>query len=742
MAINEAAHQLVLKVLTGSQTGVEVRLDDGEYTLGSGVDDDLQFVDLSLKSGHARLRLSDGSIEVAGGAGEVTIAHQTAIQPGDDEWRTVDALDVITIGTTSLAIGPVDAAWAGLANYRPPSDQSAQSEDAKPAKAQPNRPAKSIQRTGQRSWARALIAASIAFLAIAGIGYFVIGDFSSHANKIAKGPEKTDFETVRATLDSFEFGQSIDLRQEADGVIFAKGYVDVPAERRALRNAVEETGVPARLRLFVRSSLRTQIDALIEHQQVDVTYELNEDGSVIFEGDVLDVSRADKLVASVNEEIVGISDVQSHIRTAKTYLEAVRELGKRSEIASTVLFRLDGPLIEANGVVINEKLDSWVGFVQSYARRYADKIPLRSFVQLVNENGEVLAEPNNQRPGSAVLIGDAGENASDSILNLNRLKQGSFSAEDVFMGFDSNNREPAEPVASQNPTVQTVATNGLDPTIVNTVASGEDVIGSTNSTTGDVGLASGRVRPYIFDGQGNLSQEAMDLFKQWLEERNGRNQNADGTSPYMSDMNNSMDLVTRHWGDQFDVQNASSSKSETETLIEQRFLPLIQSPTQESHSCWSGARLNHANLPSVLFWLDMLSVSSDMSLSTFDIANQHLLLEAALNPRKTAVCAELMKADVPLKKMSLYLAEARKNPDFIKFIVRNHQEFPIEIAGVMLGSDNRFIQTVDGEKVREGAAPDTGSKLANVGELGILVQLENQLATKVYNEQLAWKSDS
>ena len=108
----------IVKVLTGSQAGAEVFLASGEYSIGSGIDDDLQFVDLSLSEGHARLRLSPDKIEIASNNGKVFLADSSVLEGKEAGWQEVAALDVITIGTTSFAVGSLNAAWGTLVNHQ------------------------------------------------------------------------------------------------------------------------------------------------------------------------------------------------------------------------------------------------------------------------------------------------------------------------------------------------------------------------------------------------------------------------------------------------------------------------------------------------------------------------------------------------------------------------------------------------------------------------------------------------
>ncbi len=181
----------------------------------------------------------------------------------------------------------------------------------------------------------------------------------------------------------------------------------------------------------------------------------------------------------------------------------------------------------------------------------------------------------------------------------------------------------------------------------------------------------------------------------------------------------------------------------TKKTIENQFLPLVLSPKANGEICWNNSRLNHTNLPAVLFWLDMLSISNKVSLNAFEIEDQHLLLEAALSPDKTRECARQISKNVSasIEKISVYLGEIERNNEFISFIARATPRFTLDIGGVMLNGEERYIQTMDGRRFNEGSAPDLGSRIASVGELGILILLDDKLETVIYGQNLNWKSN-
>src|SRR5262249_36180161 len=150
--------------------------------------------------------------------------------------------------------------------------------------------------------------------------------------------------------------------------------------------AVEKTAVPVRFRVGVLQSLRNEIDNLIKAEKVAVSFTLTPAGDLSLEGVILDEDAARSFVDRIRGLVIGLNQIESKIRTAKRLLAEIEKLARMSQIDSLVVFRLDGELIEANGVLPVDKIDSWVGFLQSYARRFGKDIGLRSFVQLQAAN--------------------------------------------------------------------------------------------------------------------------------------------------------------------------------------------------------------------------------------------------------------------------------------------------------------------------------------------------------------------
>ncbi len=170
-----------------------------------------------------------------------------------------------------------------------------------------------------------------------------------------------------------------------------------------------------------------------------------------------------------------------------------------------------------------------------------------------------------------------------------------------------------------------------------------------------------------------------------------------------------------------------------------KYMPLLPvDATAGPHTpCRPGSKLSVENLPTAIFWLDLLSVSTTYSLVTFAPEDQGFILEAALDPQLAIKCLERVKG--PAKVTSFYLTEASRNPDFIRYLLRDYRPYALDISGASV-VEPRYVQTRAGLKMREGESPDASSRLALVGELGSVVQQKSGYSPVIYAQQLNWLS--
>jgi type III secretion system YscD/HrpQ family protein len=723
MADAAGSANTILKILGGAQAGAEVSLAKGEYTLGSGADDDIQIIDVSLKPGHARIRVSPGKIEICAAAGSLKSANGIALEPNSD-WQEVEPLDTITAGTTRFALGPPTAQWSTIAE--------AEAQQARPqGKATRGPVPAGVAAAGD--WlprGRQLVVPLTALILLIAFAVWQLAP-SGIGARTGRSSEADEVESLRSAISQFPFAQAVNVRQDVDSVIFVSGYVEEPVQRRAIIGAIEKTGIPVRVRISVLQSIRGEIDALIKSERVNVTATVSDHGVLTLDGTILNEDAAARFVQLVRERILGIARVDSRIKTARTLLADVQRLAQVSQISTWVLLRNDGDLIEANGAIPLEKIDAWVGFLQAYAGRFAKDIALRSYVQLQGIN--VTGAGGQERPDRAIIIGGAGDATGDNVttLDIERLRQGAYNSADVLVGANPGAVGPGSvaPAGAQGAGAAASAAGATGPAAGRARSQGAGTA-AARSEGPPGGAPQGSPAAARNPTADQVTTQARELLEQWR----------DGTlaaTPSNLAFKRALDGLA---GGQ---AGRAADEAERRQLAE-RYLPLFAPRHAGSaDSCWDESHLTPSAVPAVLFWLDLLSVTESVSLKTFGTEMQALLLEAALNPRRTARCATKLAGDgksgSPLH--SLYLTEVARNPDFVRFITRDLRPFQLDITGANLGPNVRFVQLRSGQKYLEGAAPSGSSRIALVGELGVAIQLKDGLSSIVFGPDLTWMSE-
>lgn len=818
---------IVLKILSGVQSGVDIVLAEGDYTLGSGSADDILIFDVSLSVAHLRIAIRQGKIEIAGGTGSLKTGNGFTLEPGSD-FQEIEPLDIVTAGTSRFALGPTTANWSSIVDVGGLSESS-------PVPLRKLNGLEELAKLLPRPSKKMLLPVAAALLAA--VTVFAV----SYGFGWDKGPERreiarTDLELIDASLSKFPFAERLETRQEIDGAVFVTGYVASPVERRAALNAIRDTGIPAKVRISVTELIRNEIANFLDSESADLTFDLSAAGALSLNGIMLDSDRLEQLIGKLRERVMGVASITSNVRTGPSLLRDVQTLAERSKIVPLVLLRRDNDLIEASGVIPTDKIDAWAGFLQAYSTQLAPIIPLRSLVFLQDPlKPEGMASNGDDK---ALYLGPGTGQGDDVSVDVNRLKAGSFDLSDIFVGqprqipaaealkasaageLPIDGRPPATdgvspihagtkregdlkaPVrmvglpffaeADDNPSVLGISDGkdgGLDPTVESILSQGglatmaKRLTEKADTNTHDAALkALEETKPV--DEAGGLdplveSKPSQDgLAENPDGNTHGGGQNgarlksgvdvldetrpidaAGGPDPLVETKSSQDELATmaRRLIENPDnntfggSENGAALRNGIKALEEahpagdatgqsslpvryERMLARLRSNETDGRSCWRGARLTRSNALGTLFWLDLLSVTNQLSLSKFSRQSQELMFEAALNPVMTERCVEQTDGTRP---SSVYLQEVSKNPEFIRHILRDIESYALDVSGVSLAGE-RYIQTRGGVKFRQGSAPDEGSRILAVGELGVALERQSGYASVIFNETLNW----
>lgn len=795
LSMSNHGQVVILKILNGVQNGVEIALEDGEYVIGSGAEDDLQITDVALKPGHAKLRIVGGAISIAAGAGAVVTSTGLSIETNSTTWHDIDQLEVVTIATTRFAVAKASANWNSLLS-------SASLE-------KPATPPQGSNGGVERSVIRYAIPVTLLFLLL-GFGAVALSGGGSTFSGLVTNDAAPDIGVVRTAISDFPFAADILVDEEVDGTIYARGYVGTLVERRAISDAVRDTGIPVRLRLWARDVIENELSSLLEARSLPLTASVERDGTVVLKGTVLEKDRVDEVGKLIAEQVLGVSAVRSEVRTAQNFLEETLALAARSKIADGVLFRLTSAtggnqLIEATGAVRNDQVDAWLGFLKSYAASIADTLALRSYVEIEGRTVVLNEREQDRQDGTTnadvmpiiVARGElaAGMPGRSIPLDLLLNNQTSYDAlvEAVAPGARSD-VDASRPSQSPQPVVQDTAGARVvaeaGPAILDTAVepeeearpdapetsiqdNAEEAVADARPSLDDLPLdnalrqASDRLQ--ISDGlarqpvasavDADIRVAGESVVEATIDVVDG---DPDGDPPVSTFFDqgetiqafrelNEATSVMLDMKDQDRLKEALGEERGAD--LEQAFrrinrrvsevaavpLPAERSIELGDRACWPGSRLSVDMLPTLVFWLDLLSVSNQIAMNDLVDAKRGIVLEAGLSPTRVRDCllgtsSPAMKA---LAEGSIYLSEARRNPKFIQFLLREDESYDLAIVGAKT-SGERYLQIEGGETLEEGASPTIESRISSIGELGVLVRVPNGYMARVYPDGMPW----
>lgn len=675
---------VILKILNGVQAGVDVALVDGDYILGSGDDADIQIFDISLSPHHAKLTVRDGKVSVLALSGSLHMRSGTTLNPGD-EITDLPPLDLITAGTSRFAIAPATADWAAINHV-----------ENNRGSATPRLLDKPIQLLALWKEKRTtLIATGIGLLIL---GFWIFPHSMLFLTSLGKQLEPANELALTNAIEAFDFTQRLQVQKNKDGTFLVSGVVDRAEDRHTVIEAINETGIAARTHILVLDAMRDEVKTLLADHAPEVSFTISPRGDIALQGAVPDEASADNIIQLVKDMVGDATTVRSEIKTHDELLKEVDDIARRAQVSNYVQFHLNEGTIEAEGAIAPDQLDAWAGFLQSYSTQFSRLIPLRSLVRAQDADGNMA----DIASGIALYLG-ADDQQGDRPIDIQRLANGTYTANDLLIGgseaFARNGERPiaAPPPASTAPTPRSPQKRIDLAKLLNQSEPGKDGTSQTAIT-----------------GLDQLAQRAIQLWE----------------SGKLREMEDGTDL-----SEAIDALKLSNTGTVTSPA---NYKTLLQSTGRlPQRACWSGSAVSYRNITGVLFWLDILSHDSNLTIAAFDDASRTILAEAALNPAKVADCAHL-RGDGALN--SSYLESVSKEPHLVRGLLRNIPAAPVEITGLSLPG-TRYFQTNDNRIFQEGALVNANTSVLSIGELGIVFSTARGISVAFVDRELAWQTN-
>ncbi len=797
------SQKLLLKVLNGLQSGAEVALDSGEYAIGSGPADDLQLRDISLKTGHARLRIGSEGAEIRAEAGDILLPGGGRLEAGDDRWIRLEPLAVLVLGTTRLSIGPPEANWASITedeefrrSAQPGIRGNGPAVSEQPDPAEPSQEASALEkrltesgfpagasavRMGIAAWNRhpRIAAASASALVALTVSFLLLGTPIDGASEAVRRDPQADRIAVERAVASLPFPHKVRVRQEVDGQIIVKGIIRDAAERRALIGALEATRAPFRPRLATSEAIMAETRNLLGAYAARVRFVLREDGVLALNGLIVDPNAAARIVELLRNQLSGPTDIDAtRLKTGADLVFEVTRMAREEGIGPNVMFTLTrNEFIEATGAVPSNQVNAWVSVLINYGDMFSDKLPLRSLVQLVATGDAVRPSEALDRPIIVGQAGPAGE-ADGRVLDIQRLRSGRFSPSEIFAQEKTPGTFP-QPLQSGDGRIADRRPPWSGTTDERSPSGARGPVRPLSSDSTSNGADFGRdqlrsVEKWASGGSPASDQERR-LFAR-LDETIGKapTQGAraqdrpkdrdpavgSGGRPLGADAG---DAVARQSETGRSAARSVASENaggpagagsevgarpgENPTSAEpavKSFLVARMTGERPLDRCRDPQPAEVPLLFKSLLWLDLLSTVDGLSIKALDNEMQLFLAEVMVNPNRAKECLARMPNNAVTDRVSasIFLGEALANPDFVAYVARDVLSSRLRLTGARTEMDNRYVVDTSGRFLRDGTSIDLQSRIWSIGETGVVIERAGGAEVLLYDRGLAWISRS
>ena len=685
--------KFLLKVFSGLQFGAEVALDEGEYAIGSGLDDDIQLKDASLNSQHAFLRVESEKIEIRANSGAILFGNGLTLEAGDDRWVEIDQLSPLVLGSTRLAFGLEGANWNTItadAAFR--SEVQPNYGKPFPAAEASDRPKSILEMVGINTdqieaikrfvdplIARAINDRRVLYAGAGGLAALLViiillqAIFGGPTGPIVRNPVK-DKQAIETALAELPFASHIRVVQDVDGQISVRGIIKDVAERRAILSAVQTTGVPVKTRISSAENIATDIDNLILSESLNVKANLKDDGSLVLSGVINDPIAAAKFIELVKAQVVGPTSFDfTRLKDGNALLAEVIRFAHDEGLGPTVSFTLgkNGAYIEATGNLLPDQNEIWANFLKNYNASFAPRIKLRTTVEVSKPSANIGTPGEEAAPVTT---------ADGRILDVATLKSASAKGKGTI------------PLASS--TVEANNPASPDP-------KGNSAPATSPDGTGPPPLAIQQVSLQASTSQGGGRVVQSEQV---------------AAAPVQSGTSDAQPVEMR--------EPLGAEAIEDTSII---------------NECTGDHIRNFDDLSEVIAKIDTLSTMNGNSITSFGKKEQLTLAEVILNPSLLKRClAETSSAELAeLKKKSPFLTEIDVNPEFIRFIFKDIKPATLILSGVDLTGAVSIMDKA-GHRLKKGSSIDIYSRVFNIAELGVIVETAAGMEVAIFDKNLPW----
>jgi len=373
--VDSQSAQCLFKVLSGPHQGAEVLLSPGSYILGRSDQCDIILSDTWIQDQHLKIDYRPPGLSLLPLAENVFLQGQLL----SDKPNPYEFFELITIGTTQLMIGPVDATWPPFSLFEKPTDLPSPPDQVSPSTdsltdaiaigngesmAIDKRIAQPMEvpqkKTGQGWFLNRLpwIAASISFLVA--IGFTCL--FAIHIYKKGQPPASN------APLSLAPFHEVLKLNaadknvtlETIQGQIVATGCVQTEKQRLSLRRSLLAVDPRIWVRLYSAESMASAGQALLNEMGLAAQAQAGPTcGHLILSGYVPTAKQLSQVKAHMMQDISGLTHIEDHTLTAEQVVGLATTLLEQHGLLGAIQF-VGGPRwMQVQGALTRSQSKQW-----------------------------------------------------------------------------------------------------------------------------------------------------------------------------------------------------------------------------------------------------------------------------------------------------------------------------------------------------------------------------------------------
>ena len=305
----------ILRILSGSHTGAEVMLYDGDHVIGSHENCDIILSDSSVKPEHIKFTVNWDEVYIV-------VIEGSCFLDGDpiSDETVVSAFQVITLGQIHMAIGPGDKTWPEIELPLPSAAETQRTSDdqgaAPPVLMDEKSEAVPEKRKNRRlSWKVPVIL----IIPLAAIFLFIIFTGASHQPK----DEPIDPKTALANILKEEVYRTLSISEGSSGTYSIQGYLDRTVQRQKLTRQIYQIGIPVALRVYSGEELAASCNDFFKRSNQDVAAIYQGAGEILLQGKSKDAQAVDRTIALIKQDLPGIRQIINQVAISELPPEEV-----------------------------------------------------------------------------------------------------------------------------------------------------------------------------------------------------------------------------------------------------------------------------------------------------------------------------------------------------------------------------------------------------------------------------------